>query len=723
MPTEPRLRLHPRFTHLVHGGGLVTLVGEDDARSVEAPLARALLPALDGRRTAAEVVDGLRDRHPAAELHFLLLLLQREGIVVPVDDAGDPEAGPPALADAWSRVPAQGGALLPPGTPEASTDGWVLLCADYLDPRLAALRDRVPREAPVLLARPGVNTLWVGPGLADPDGACLRCLQDRLRLNLTARGLLHREVDQGEVEVLPLPAGPSPPTLAALSTALDAVGPLPDELRVVAPADPGPPASHPVPRLPQCPRCGDPDLTLPGADLRLRSRPAGRHSGGGFRIRPPGETLGEFQGRVSPLTGIVRHVRPIPIPGAPGVHVFTAGHAHHYGAGGLRALRDDLRDHSGGKGRTAEEARASALCEAMERFSAVRRGTEPVIRRRASKLDGTVLTPTALTGFSEAQYRERDAWNAASTGPFHHVPEPYDDQEIDWVRVRSPFSGDLAWAPASALYAGTSDPGARYVGADSNGLAGGNCLEEAVLQGLLEVVERDAVGIWWYNRVRRPGIDLGAAGDPWLDRMRQVHRDLGRSLHALDLTHDLGVPVAVAISSRTSADPEEIVFGFGAHLDPGIALGRAVTEVNQMLPAVLRDPPSRRRHLLPDYAEALAWWDEASLDAHPYLMPDPLADPGEADLALPTAGDGAPGDLLDHIRSLVDRLGTAGLGVWLHDLTRPDVGFPTVRVLVPGLRHFWRRLGPGRLYEVPPRLGWLPGPRSEHELNPVSLFV
>jgi ribosomal protein S12 methylthiotransferase accessory factor len=141
-----------------------------------------------------------------------------------------------------------------------------------------------------------------------------------------------------------------------------------------------------------------------------------------------------------------------------------------------------------------------------------------------------------------------------------------------------------------------------------------------------------------------------------------------------------------------------------------------------MLPTALQDPALRRRRLLPDFAEALDWWKEASLRGQPHLVPDPSATRVDPALCtVPCAGGGV--DLLDLIRLLVDRLERAGLRVWLHDLTRPDVGFPTVRVLVPGLRHFWRRLGPGRLYDVPVEMGWLPVPRSEEEMNPISIFV
>jgi oxazoline/thiazoline synthase len=54
--------------------------------------------------------------------------------------------------------------------------------------------------------------------------------------------------------------------------------------------------------------------------------------------------------------------------------------------------------------------------------------------------------------------------------------------------------------------------------------------------------------------------------------------------------------------------------------------------------------------------------------------------------------------------------------------TRSDVNLPVVKVVVPGLRHFWARFAPGRLYDVPVRQGWLPRPLAEDELNPTPMF-
>ena len=64
-----------------------------------------------------------------------------------------------------------------------------------------------------------------------------------------------------------------------------------------------------------------------------------------------------------------------------------------------------------------------------------------------------------------------------------------------------------------------------------------------------------------------------------------------------------------------------------------------------------------------------------------------------------------------------------GLEMLVLDLTRAEVGFPTARVAVPGLRHFWARFGPGRLYDVPVALGWLPRALDETELNPIPFFM
>jgi ribosomal protein S12 methylthiotransferase accessory factor len=71
-------------------------------------------------------------------------------------------------------------------------------------------------------------------------------------------------------------------------------------------------------------------------------------------------------------------------------------------------------------------------------------------------------------------------------------------------------------------------------------------------------------------------------------------------------------------------------------------------------------------------------------------------------------------------QTLVERHGMEMLVI---DQTRPDIGLPVVKVCVPGLRHFWPRFAPGRLYDIPVALGWLEQSLIEEELNPITMFA
>jgi ribosomal protein S12 methylthiotransferase accessory factor len=379
-------------------------------------------------------------------------------------------------------------------------------------------------------------------------------------------------------------------------------------------------------------------------------------------------------------------------------------------------LRPGLRQQSGGKGSTDLEARVGALCEAVERHCGSRLGDEPTVRASFHELGERAVHPSRCLLFHERQYRDRQRWNAANTA-VQRVPEPFDDAEpVEWTPVWSLSAERDRLLPTDLLYFNASaHPALR---ADSNGNAAGASVEDAIVQGFLELVERDAVAVWWYNRTRQAPVALDSFEDPWISGLRGRYAGIARDLWVLDVTSDLGVPAMVAVSRRTDKPAEDLMLGFGAHFDPHVAARRALTELGQFLPAAAGARADGSGYdQVADHI--LRWWRTATVDNQPYLRPDASVTPRDR----ASYGHHPRADLredLDHIVNLAVR---NGLEVLVLDQTRPDVGLPVVKVIVPGLRHFWARFAPGRLYDLPVQLGRLDTPTPYAGLNPTPLFM
>ena len=561
--------------------------------------------------------------------------------------------------------------------PPDGTEPPIVVTADYLDPQLEERNRRALADGrPWMLARPRGTVVWVGPVFVPGRGPCWDCMATRLRAVRAAWQLPERRAADEPVAQFGL-------ELAALEAARwkrEPEGParlLTFDTQSLAQR------AHVIVRRRDCAACGERPARRPFAPPLLQSRRKMFTLDGGHRAVPPEETWSRYEHLVSPLTGIVHHVARE--PGDLGaLNVFVARHNFTTAAG--TAPR---RSH--GKGVTAAQARTGALCEALERYSGIFRGDEPVVRAAFRDLGDDAVHPHACLGISDRQYCEREEWNRAAPRLLQ-VPERFDEaQETEWVPAWSLTHERVRHVAAALCYYG--HPG-DFAYADSNGTAAGTCLEDAVLQGLLELVERDAAGIWWYGRIPRPGV---LPETPFFEAMRHEHAAQGRRLWLLDLTTDLGIPVCAAVS--VGATPESLQLGFGAHLDPALAVTRAITEANQLLAV-----PRKRRLLVEDGQSCLSW---TFLEPHGSRELTTVVMPSD--------------DLRTDVLACVDLLRQGGLETIVLDQTREDVGLPVVKVLVPGLRHFRPRFAPGRLYDVPLQLGWIERPLREDELNPAHI--
>ena len=595
-----------------------------------------------------------------------------------------------------------------------SPDLTVTLVNDYLDERLADVnRQHLSDRSPWLLAQPSGIFPLVGPVFRPRDGACWVCLAERMKRNREIKAMLNRA--QARCIALSAltrnPVGSSGIELAAVEIAKAIATDFRTDLRdhvVSLDLSGATVVKHYVSTRPQCPACGRKELRDPGrTPVPLELGPGGKlvMTSGGYRTVSSRATVARYRKHVSPLCGVVSRLDRVEAD-IPLNTNFYATHNYSAPAETVNELRAGLGGGSFGKGSTAEQGEASALMEAMERYSGVFQGDEiRVTRRFADFPPGDAILPNDVMLFSDKQYRHPRA-SMADHHEAHPTPPPFDrSAEIEWSPVWSLRDERFKYVPTGLLYVFYRGSGAERLAADTNGCAAGNTIEEAIVQGFLELVERDSYAIWWYNRLRRPEVDLSQFDDSYIRELKAQLAETGRRVWVLDVTNDLGIPSYVAISHWEKDSQEGVEFGSGSHFDPRIALLRALTELNQFLSIAVMTGVNAE-------TASLGGSEPVRLRELPFLSPgnsEPVR-PGNG-----TRHHNTREQVLDCVR-IAKR---AGLDFLVLNQTRPDIEVPVVKVVVPGLRHFYRRFAPGRLYDIPVKLGWRDRPLSESELNPL----
>jgi putative methanogenesis marker protein 1 len=361
------------------------------------------------------------------------------------------------------------------------------------------------------------------------------------------------------------------------------------------------------------------------------------------RAAPPEETLRRAEGKL-PAAGITR-IADITQLDRIGIPVFSC----------IRPTAEmGAVSVYNGKGATPLAARVSAMMEGIERYSGEAGDREMRYSRYEELKKGeNVLDPRELI-----------------------LPSSSDASGIiPWVEGYDLTCDESILVPAQAVFHPLSSPYPPLFRTTTNGLASGNTPEEAIFHALTEVIERDAWSLVETMRHAGPRIE-GADGETVADLLERFHR-AEIEVHLRDITSDLGIPTIAAVSDDILLkDPSLLTIGMGTHTSAPIAAIRALTEVAQSRLTQIHGAREDIPHS--DVRKQLGYERTKRLNRYWFEADTGVAMEEIQSLDRP--------DFLEDINTILERLRSLGLGrVIAVDLTRPEIGIPVVRVIVPGL--------------------------------------
>jgi ribosomal protein S12 methylthiotransferase accessory factor len=431
---------------------------------------------------------------------------------------------------------------------------------------------------------------------------------------------------------------------------------------------------------------------------------------------PPAESIRRLRTLVSRYTGVIRRVEEV--LAAPDEIALIAVSCE-TGDGELLPSGPVSRLGSG-SGPNRESALAAALGEAVERYSAACPGSPgDLVVGCAAELGDQAVHPVRFALFSPEQY-------GGDRFPYRAFTET---THVAWVRGFALPRGEPALVPAQLVYLsdayGAKD--VRIGPSTSNGLACHATLEEAVLSGLLEVLERDAFMIVWSNRLALPRLSWEGDAELLAFEARYL-APTGLRYAAIDLSGFWGVPTALGVV-RSEA-PGAGALGVGACAAPRVqeAVRKALDEACRVeawaTDLRFRDP---ERQFAADFSDVQDfddhvhyYADHARARAADFL--DACRETRDIGDVRPLAGESARA----LIESISQRLHDQGASAYAVEVTAPDIhaaGLRVAKVVAPELcaldaDHRARFLGGRRLYEAAFQAGLSNRVLDADDLNP-----
>ncbi len=310
-----------------------------------------------------------------------------------------------------------------------------------------------------------------------------------------------------------------------------------------------------------------------------------------------------------------------------------------------------------GKGATPAQAEASAVMELAERFSFF----SFCGQERHFIHDAGRNLPEKTLGFDLiARSVHDDSADAAV------AREIFESLPMRWTWGYSLTRQEAVLIPFDWFFAIN----------EFNGPSAGNCVEEAISQGISEVVERHVSSLVSRRRLSPPAIRADSASDPLVREMLAKYHAAGVRLYLSDFTLEMGIPTVGVLAYDPATHPaqSEIVWTAGTTPDPQKALSRALTEVAQ-LAGDFNTGANYVASGLPKFSEIAA----ARFVTHPGR---------EVDIQqLPNLSDD---NIRVEVENCVAALAQRGLEVLVIDTTHPLLGIPSFYTIIPGA-HFRER--------------------------------
>lgn len=317
-----------------------------------------------------------------------------------------------------------------------------------------------------------------------------------------------------------------------------------------------------------------------------------------------------------------------------------------------------------GKGATADQARISAMMEGFERCLAERAGTN-------ENIETDISAPTIIKTLEDAS-NEHNILDPASL----LLLEPLlPDKLVDWTGGWDLLRNEEIFVPSNAVYHPYNEPGqcVKLFRSNTNGLAAGNVIEEAIFHGLLEVIERDALSSAEFNRNTGKELIL-TQNDGSNYELIQKFRDEGIEIRLWVLQHDTNVTTVVAVTDDIKMkDAAMLVMGAGSHLKPEIAVSRAITEAAQS--RVVQIHGAREDTDREKFVRNIGYEQMKRMNKFWYEDKETISLLEIKDVSTETPAENIQ-VVLDQLKGLVDN-------VIVVNLSRENVNVPVVRVIIP----------------------------------------